>query len=119
MERQYLLRMSTMSTNAWPGRIDPVLAPPRGVTRGLDHRKSDVSDLRPSKGPELGNTRVLVVHLLRIKSSCEKDGLHQSRMFPTLAILNAPKSGTPDFGVKPGNDGGNRSTSVLYPFHWL
>src|SRR5882672_8544725 len=42
------------------------------------------------------------------KFSCEKDGLHQSRMFPTLAILNAPKSGTPDFGVKPGNDGGNR-----------
>jgi hypothetical protein len=37
-------------------------------------------------------------------------------MFPTLAILNAPKSGTPDFGVKPGNDGGNRGTSVLYPF---
>jgi hypothetical protein len=22
-------------------------------------------------------------------------------MFPTLAILNAPKSGTPNFGVKP------------------
>ena len=37
-------------------------------------------------------------------------------MFPTLAILNAPKSGTPDFGVKPGNDGGNRGTSVLHPF---
>jgi hypothetical protein len=32
-------------------------------------------------------------------------------MFPTLAILNAPKSGTPDFGVKRGNDGGNRGTS--------
>jgi hypothetical protein len=29
-------------------------------------------------------------------------------MFPTLAILNSPKSGTPDFGVKPGNDGGER-----------
>jgi hypothetical protein len=27
-----------------------------------------------------------------------------------------PKSGTPDFGVKPGNDGGNRGTSVLYAF---
>jgi hypothetical protein len=37
-------------------------------------------------------------------------------MFPTLVILNAPKSGTPDFGVKPGNDGGNRRTSVLHPF---
>jgi hypothetical protein len=37
-------------------------------------------------------------------------------MFPTLAILNAPKSGTPDFGVKPGNDGGNRGTSVPQPF---
>jgi len=94
MERQYLLRMSTMSTNAWPGRIDPVLAPPRGVTRGLDHRKSDVSDLRPSKGPELGNTRVLVVHLLRIKVLAK-------RM---------------DCRVKPGNDGGNRGTSVLHPF---
>jgi hypothetical protein len=42
--------------------------------------------------------------------------LHQSRMFPTLVILNAPKSGTPDFGVKPGNDGGNRGTSVPHPF---
>ena len=66
----------------------------------------------PFKAPELRNTRVLVVHLLRIKVSCEKDGLHQSRMFPTLVILNAPKSGTPDFDVKPGNDGGNRGTSV-------
>jgi hypothetical protein len=27
-------------------------------------------------------------------------------MFPTLAIFDAPKSGTPDFGVKPGNDSG-------------
>ncbi len=41
---------------------------------------------------------------------------NQSRMFPTLATLNAPKSGTPDFGVKPGNDSGNRGTSVLHPF---
>jgi hypothetical protein len=40
--------------------------PAPSVTHGLDHRKSDVSDLRPSKGPELGNTRVPVVHLLRI-----------------------------------------------------
>jgi hypothetical protein len=31
---------------------------------------------------------------------------NQSRMFPTLAIFDAPKSGTPDFGVNPGNDGG-------------
>jgi hypothetical protein len=37
-------------------------------------------------------------------------------MFPTLVILNAPKSGTPDFGVKLGNDGGNRGTSVPHPF---
>jgi hypothetical protein len=37
-------------------------------------------------------------------------------MFPTLAILNAPKSETPDFGVKPGNDGGNRGTSVPHTF---
>jgi hypothetical protein len=37
-------------------------------------------------------------------------------MFPTLVILNAPKSGTPDFGVKPGNDGGNRGASDLHPF---
>src|SRR5258708_12339532 len=41
---------------------------------------------------------------------------NQSRMFPTLATLNAPKSATPDFGVKPGNDGGNRGTSVPHPF---
>src|SRR6266849_5575960 len=41
---------------------------------------------------------------------------NQSRMFPTLATLDAPKSGTPDFGVKLGNDGGNRGTSVLHPF---
>jgi hypothetical protein len=71
------------------------------VTRGLDHRKSDVSDLRPFKVPELGNTRVLVVHLLR-----KRMDRNQSRMFPTLAIQTAPKSGTPDFGVKPGDDSG-------------
>jgi hypothetical protein len=52
--------------------IDAVLAPPRSVTRGLDHRKSDVSDLRPFEVPELGNTRVLVVHLLRIKILAKK-----------------------------------------------
>src|SRR5258708_30874018 len=34
---------------------------PKKSALGLDHRKSDVSDLRPSKVPELGNTRVLVV----------------------------------------------------------
>jgi hypothetical protein len=37
-------------------------------------------------------------------------------MYSTLAILSMPKSGTPDFGVKPGKDGGNRGTSVLHPF---
>jgi hypothetical protein len=37
-------------------------------------------------------------------------------MYSTLAIFSMPKSGTPDFGVKPGNDGGNRGTSVLHPF---
>jgi hypothetical protein len=37
-------------------------------------------------------------------------------MFSTLAILGVPKSGTPDFGVKPGNDAGNRGTTVLHPF---
>jgi hypothetical protein len=79
----------------------PILVTPTpAVTRGLDHRKSDVSDLRPFKVPELGSTRVLVVHPFRKKMDC-----NQSRMFPTLAIINAPKSGTPDFGVKPGNDG--------------
>jgi hypothetical protein len=79
---------------ARPGRINPVLgrpaASPAGLTRGSIFFAS--------------------------KLSCEKDGLHQSRMFSTLVILNAPKSGTPDFGVKPGNDGGNRGTSVLHPF---
>jgi hypothetical protein len=68
--------------------------PPRGVTRGLDHRKSDVSDLRPSKVSELGNTRVLMVHLLRIKVLAKKM----------------------DCRVKPGNDGGNRGTSAPHPF---
>ena len=52
---------------------------PEKPALGLDHGKSDVSDLRPFKVPELGNTRVLVVHLLRIKV----------------------------FRVKPGNDGGD------------
>jgi hypothetical protein len=37
---------------------------------GLDHRKSDVSDLRPCKVTELGNTRVLVVHPLRKNDGC-------------------------------------------------
>src|SRR6266478_5159837 len=101
-----------MHANAWPGRINPVVAPPHSVTRGLDHRKSDVSDLRPFKVPELGNTRVLVVHLLRTKVFAKRMDCNQSRMFPTLVIQTAPKSGTPDFGVKPGNDGGNRGTSV-------
>jgi hypothetical protein len=27
-----------------------------------------------------------------------------SRMLPAWIVDNAPKSGTPDFGVKPGND---------------
>jgi hypothetical protein len=31
---------------------------PKKLALGLDHRKSDVSDLRPFKVPELGNTRV-------------------------------------------------------------
>jgi hypothetical protein len=31
---------------------------PKKPALGLDHRKSDVSDLRPFKVPELGNTRV-------------------------------------------------------------
>jgi hypothetical protein len=35
---------------------------------------------------------------------CEEMDCNQSRMFPTLVISYAPKSGTPDFGVKPGND---------------
>jgi len=60
-------RLRSVEAVRGPGRIDPVLAPPSGVTRGLDHRKSDVSDLRPFNVPELGNTRVLVVHLLRKK----------------------------------------------------
>src|SRR5216683_870301 len=61
------------STNAWPGRINPVLAAPCVVTRGFDPR----------------------VHLLlRIKFLAKKM----------------------DCRVKPGNDGGNRGTSVLHPF---
>jgi hypothetical protein len=56
------------------GSIELIHLPARlaAVTRGLDPRKSDVSDLRPFKVPELGNTRVLVVHLLRIKAILRK-----------------------------------------------
>src|SRR5258708_21621996 len=84
------IRFMQPTRYAWPGRLNPVLARPAASPAG------------PSSSHQ--------------SFSCEKDGLHQSRMFPTLAILNAPKSGTPDFGVKPGNDGGNRGTSVLHPF---
>src|SRR5260370_8469320 len=50
------------------GSIELIHLParPAAVTRGLDPRKSDVSDFHPFKLPELGNTRVLLVHLLRI-----------------------------------------------------
>ena len=58
----------TVALKANISRIDADRGPSvSAVTRGLDHRKSDVSDLRPFKGAELGNTRVLVVHLLRVK----------------------------------------------------
>ena len=45
---------------------------------------------------------------LRLIFFFEEMDCNQSRMFPTLLMLSAPKSGTPDFGVKPGNDGGER-----------
>jgi hypothetical protein len=57
-----------------------------------------------------------VVDLLRIKVFLRKEWIAPSRMFSTLAILSVPKPGTPDFGVKPGNDGGSSGTSVLHPF---
>src|SRR6266851_565077 len=76
----------TFSLIRGPIEFNPILAPPRSVTRGLGHRKSDVSDLRPFKVPELGNTRVLVVHLLRIKilakgMDCTKVGCFRLWLF--------------------------------------
>jgi len=41
---------------------------------GLEHRKSDVSDLRHVKVPELGNTRVPVVDAGFRKRSCSPKG---------------------------------------------
>jgi hypothetical protein len=78
------------------GSIELIHLParPAAVTRGLDPRKSDVSDLRPFKVPELGNTRVLVVHLLRIKVFLRKGWI-------------APKSDVSDFGYLKRAEVGN------------
>jgi hypothetical protein len=62
----------TFSLIRGPIEFNPILAPPRSVTRGLDPR----------------------VHLLCIKVLAKKM----------------------DCRVKPGNDGGNRATSVPHPF---
>jgi hypothetical protein len=50
---------------------------PKKPALGLDHRKSDVSDLRPCKVPELGNTRVLVVDTGFRKRSCSTKRLER------------------------------------------
>src|SRR5258708_37310245 len=83
-----------------------------GVTRGLDPR---VHHLRKGMDCRVkpGNDSKWCINFIGFFASkflffaskfLRRDGLHQSRIFSTLAILSAPKSGTPDFGVKPGND---------------
>jgi hypothetical protein len=77
------------------------LEPIRGVTRELDHRKSDVSDLRPSQVPELGNTRVLLIHVF-----ARKNGLRPKSDVSDFANSNRAEVGNTRLGVKPGKDGG-------------